>query len=71
MATIAVLVTLIIGWISWTYWLAIPLGFLLYWGAYPADTAGAARIAPAAWVVGPLIALFLIWIGGFAHRLVS
>lgn len=71
MAFLGLILPIIAGWLGWTKWLAIPLGLLIFVGIYRADPQGAAKVAPFAFITGPLIALVLMWVGGFAQGLIS
>lgn len=69
MSIIALIAALAAGWFGWTRWLAIPLGFLLYWVTHREEPERAARVAHAAWLVAPLIALAIMSLGRIARTL--
>jgi hypothetical protein len=59
--------SLAVGWLGWSWWLSVPLGLLFYIQTYRENPGRAARVAPTAWILGPLYALLFIWIGSLVH----
>jgi hypothetical protein len=68
MAAVGIILALVAGWLDWSWWLAIPIGVVLFLGMAQVHSDRAARIASSAWVTSPLMALFFIWLGGVVHR---
>ncbi len=71
MGLILIGAALLVGWLGWSWWLAVPIGLFLYVQTYREAPERAARIASSAWLSAPLMALFFIWLGSMAHKLVA
>ena len=56
------------GWPGWTWWVAVPLGFISYIDLYRRFPERAARIASSAWLSSPLYYVFFIAVGYYVHR---
>ena len=63
MALIVMILTLITGMAGLSLWLSLPLGFLIFWGAYRVDPQQTTRLAPTAMITFPIGALIIMLIG--------
>jgi hypothetical protein len=68
---IIIAAALAVGWLGWSWWLAIPLGLVFYIQTYRENPERATRFASSAWLTAPLYALFFIWLGSFIQGAIS
>ena len=50
------------GWLGWTYWLAIPLGYLFYHFTFRYRPHDLMVHGHRAWLLAPSFALLLMWL---------
>ena len=60
-----------VGWMSWSWWLCVPLGLINYIDLYRKFPERATRIASSIWLSAPLYYLLFIWIGSVIERWIS
>lgn len=63
MIIIVWIISFVAGYLGWSYWLSIPLGFVLFWSMVRYDSRKTAGIAKFAFITGPLICLGIMFIG--------
>jgi len=64
MVVLAILVLIIVaGWLYWTFWLSIPLGYALFAATFWGRREEALRHKQWAWLSAPLIALAFMALG--------
>lgn len=68
---LAVSLPIVLGWFGWSYWLAIPVGFFMFWAAFRHDPQGWHHNAKWAFLTAPLIGLLFMWIGASIRGLLT
>jgi hypothetical protein len=71
MAMVALVLTLVAGWLGWSGWLAIPFGVLLWWTsrrAIPNDAHRVDRLGVPVYAIG---AFLLMKLAGWIHTLLA
>lgn len=61
-------IILVAGWLGWTYWLVIPLGYLFYFFTFRDRPEDLARHTHMAWLIAPAFALLLMWLARQAQH---
>ncbi len=71
LALAIVILTVAAGWFGWSYWWAILLGYCMFAATFSGRREAALEHKNSAWLVAPLIALLLMWIGHIVHQAIG
>jgi hypothetical protein len=69
MLFVVTIVTVVVGWLDWSKWWAIPLAVLMFVGLYRAEPYRAQKVAMACFFLMPIFAALLMVFGGWLHGL--
>ena len=71
MFIVGLIAIVIVGWLGWTLWLAIPFGLFLFWGSLRALPGQAGRVGAAGIIGYCFVALILLALTRWVHGLIS
>lgn len=71
LALLILIVVLLGGWLGWSFWWSIPLGYAMFAASFVGRRDAALQHAKSAWLVAPVTALFFMWVAWGIHRLIG